>query len=203
MEVKICGIKTIDEAVSISKEKPDYIGIVLFFPKSKRNISINEAKELFPFIDPSIKKVAVTVSPDLDQIRQIEEAGFDILQIHGEFDTCLFSKIKLPVIKAFNEGNLESLDLYIDIESVYAFLFDAACPGSGKTFDYNSLPDLSSLSKKIMLSGGLNPSNVSLAIKSVHPDIVDVSSGVENADGNGKDLKKVHDFIANARATIV
>ena len=62
---------------------PDYIGFVLFFPKSKRNISIEQAKQLLEKVDEKIETVAVVVSPTTEQVKQIEEVGFNHIQIHG------------------------------------------------------------------------------------------------------------------------
>ena len=50
--------------------------------------------------------------------------------------------------------------------------------------------------KLLLLAGGLNPDNVRMAIEAVHPDGVDVSSGVENDDKAGKNPEKIHDFVA-------
>lgn len=60
------------------------VGMVLFFEKSKRNITIDNAKEIMKTLDDKIKTVAVVVSPTIDQIEEIENAGFDYIQIHGE-----------------------------------------------------------------------------------------------------------------------
>ena len=199
MEVKICGIRTLDEAKKISDLNPDYLGFVLFFPKSKRNISIDDAATIIKAV-PAVKKVAVTVSPTLEQIKKIEYARFDILQIHGAFDISLLKDTDIPVIRAFNAGNIEDLSSYIDNDKVVGLLFDAPSPGSGQTFDYSLIPDIKDNDKKIFLSGGLNPSNVKSAIQAVNPHAVDVSSGVENIDGTGKDIKLVEEFIKAARS---
>lgn len=54
--------------------------------------------------------------------------------------------------------------------------------------------------KLLLLAGGLNPDNVRMAIEAVHPDGVDVSSGVENDDGAGKNAEKIHDFVAAVKS---
>ena len=130
----------------------------------------------------------------------IENAHFDLLQIHGDFDTSLIDYINIPVIRAFNAGNINDLSFYINNDKTLGILFDAPNPGSGKTFDYSLIPDIKDSSKKLFLSGGLNPSNVRIAIQSVNPHAVDVSSGVENSDGTGKDIKLVEEFIKAARS---
>ena len=54
--------------------------MVLFFEKSKRNITIDNAKEIMKTLDDKIKTVAVVVSPTIDQIEEIENADFDYIQ---------------------------------------------------------------------------------------------------------------------------
>ena len=78
--------------------------------------------------------------------------------------------------------------------------FDAHEPGSGKTFDWTMLENLPRDDKLFMLAGGLNPETVVKAVKAVKPDGVDVSSGVENSNYNGKDFEKVKKFIISARS---
>ena len=80
---KICGLTTCQEAEWVSEAQADYAGMVLFFPKSKRNISVTQAEKIIQALPDEIKSVAVVVSPDTDQIRQLEKAGFDLIQIHG------------------------------------------------------------------------------------------------------------------------
>ena len=83
-KIKICGLTTPQEAGWVSKAQADYAGMVLFFPKSKRNITIDQAKEIMKYLSPQIRKVAVVVSPSALQIKEIQENGFDIVQIHGQ-----------------------------------------------------------------------------------------------------------------------
>lgn len=84
-KIKICGLTSSAEARYLNENHVDFAGMVLFFPKSKRNISIEQAKEIMAALDASIKRVAVVVSPSIEQVRQIEAAGFDYVQIHGKF----------------------------------------------------------------------------------------------------------------------
>ena len=67
---------------------------------------------------------------------------------------------------------------------------------SGKTFDWKLVDNIPRDEKLLLLAGGLNPDNVRMAIEAVHPNGVDVSSGVENDDGVGKNPEKIHDFVA-------
>ena len=69
MKIKICGITTEEEVKWLNQANVDYAGFVLFFEKSKRNVSLERAKELLKVLDGSITPVAVTVEPEIEQIR--------------------------------------------------------------------------------------------------------------------------------------
>ena len=93
MLIKICGLTKVTEADYLNANHVDFAGFVLFFPKSKRNITIEQAKEIMAHLNATIKKVAVVVKPDLAQIQQIEAAGFDYIQIHSDIAPILLEQI--------------------------------------------------------------------------------------------------------------
>ena len=191
-KIKICGLTSPAEARYLNENHVDFAGMVLFFPKSKRNISIEQAKEIMAALDASIKRVAVVVSPSIEQVRQIEAAGFDYIQIHGEIPE---AAIAIPILKAFNVSDMGSYEKYHNDSRIAGYVFDAIEPGSGKTFDWKLVDNIPHDEKLLLLAGGLNPDNVRMAIEAVHPDGVDVSSGVENDDKAGKNPEKIHDFV--------
>ena len=193
--VKVCGLTDTVEADYLNKNKVDFAGFVLFFPKSKRNISIEKAEQIMAELDENIKKVAVIVSPDESEIQQINGSGFDYVQIHGEIKDRLLEQISKPVFKAFNIKDIKNIHKYQNIAKIVGYVFDAAVPGSGKVFDWSILNDIKRDAKTFILAGGLNDSNVREAVKLVNPDVVDVSSGVEYDSGNGKDPEKIKQFI--------
>ena len=198
-KVKICGLTSPAEARYLNENHVDFAGMVLFFPKSKRNISIEQAKEIMAALDASIKRVAVVVSPSIEQIRQIEAAGFDYVQIHGEIPQPE-SAIAIPILKAFNVSDMGSYEKYHNDSRIAGYVFDAIEPGSGKTFDWRLVDNIPRDEKLLLLAGGLNPDNVRMAIEAVHPDGVDVSSGVENDDGAGKNPEKIHNFVVAVKS---
>lgn len=199
MKVKICGLTDKKEAEYLNRNHVDFAGMVLFFSKSKRNIAIEQAKDIMQELAPEIKRVAVVVAPVLEQIQQIESAGFDYIQIHGNLKEEVLERIKLPILKAFNIEDMEEYEKYRNIAQVAGYVFDACEPGSGKTFDWNLVNKLPKDEKLLFLAGGLHPGNVQEAISRVHPDGVDVSSGVEYTDRLGKDGKKIDLFVRKAR----
>jgi len=193
--VKVCGLTDTVEADYLNKNKVDFSGFVLFFPKSKRNISIEKAEQIMAELDENIKKVAVIVSPDESEIQQINGSGFDYVQIHGEIKDRLLEQISKPVFKAFNIKDIKNIHKYQNNAKIVGYVFDAAVPGSGKVFDWSILNDIKRDAKTFILAGGLNDSNVREAVKLVNPDVVDVSSGVEYDSGSGKDPEKIKQFI--------
>ncbi len=211
-QIKICGITSIKDVKIINRFKPDYIGCVLYYPKSKRNILPDLAKQIIIQLDSAIKKVAVVVSPTVQQIRDIEALGFDYVQIHGKWDKEVICNSTIPIIWAINIKNEEfdresktfysNLDIVIKSDRIYGVLFDSGTSGSGEPFSWNIVSKAQEMvvkeGKKVFLAGGLKAENVANAIRLIAPDVVDVSSGVEyenQPDRIGKDEKRIEDFI--------
>lgn len=198
-KVKICGITTLQEIEFVNKYKPDFAGFVMFFQKSKRNIDTATAQNLLANLDKSIKSVAVMVTPDIQQINAAKKVGFNYVQIHGKVENDLLEKSPLPVLRAFNVSDIEKFSEYSKFDNIKGYLFDSAVPGSGKKFDWSLLDKIDRDGKMFFLAGGLNPENVADAIAKVNPDGVDVSSGVENDNGIGKNEEKIKTFVSNVR----
>lgn len=199
MKIKICGLTKIEEAEYLNRNHVDFAGFVLFFPKSKRNNTIEHAKKIMDALNSEIKKVAVVVSPTPGEIQQIETAGFDYIQIHGALSEELLKLIHLPVIKAFNVKDMKNYETYYQCPQITGYVFDAIEPGSGKTFDWNLVKEIPRDDKLLLLAGGLNADNVANAIAALCPDGVDVSSGVEYDDAPGKDPEKIDKFVTQVR----
>ncbi|MCR5122671.1 MAG: phosphoribosylanthranilate isomerase [Ruminococcus sp.] len=199
-KIKICGL-TRDEDITILNNTPevDWGGFVLFYPKSRRNVEFDEAARLGRQLR-GIEAIAVTVSPTPEQARKISHEGFGYIQIHGELPEMTYRACYIPVIRAFNSFDPAELERCAKLDRIEYFLFDAAEPGSGKPFDWSVLSALPDYGKKIILAGGLTPDNVAAAINAIHPDRVDVSTGVE-FPGGGKDpelVKKFCEAVKNA-----
>lgn len=199
MIVKICGITDVEETEYLNENNVDMAGMVLYFPKSKRNITLEKAKEIMASLNENIKKVAVVVSPSIEQVKSIENAGFDFVQIHKDLPDGLFNETLIDVLKAFNVNDLEELGKYKKIENIKGYVFDAPTYGSGETFDWSLLNNIKRDDKLFILAGGLNGDNVRDGIKAVQPDGVDVSSGVENDNGVGKSREKIREFVMAAK----
>jgi phosphoribosylanthranilate isomerase len=220
-EVKICGITTPQEVLYLNRAGVQYAGFV-FFEKSKRNVTIQTAKDLMQKLNRDIRRVAVTVSPDVQLAKQLACAGFDILQVHGELNPEILQETKIPIWRALNlTGEAETSKVLSELEAaeaqtdstnpndsagkmrISAVLVDAPAFGSGKTFDWeNPLEEfrwrIREQGRRLILAGGLTPENVKRGIEIFSPDIVDVSSGVEGADGK-KSESLIQDFVNNTK----
>lgn len=199
VEIKICGITSSEEIAMLNEVHVDYAGFVIF-PDSKRYVTVEQAAEYKKSLLPTIKSVAVTVNPDETLVKQIEQAGFDIIQIHKLSDKKQLSKIQIPIWQALQIHSDEELITEPPAQQVSGILLDAAEYGSGKTFSWETFP-MEQLAlwkdKKLILAGGLNAANVQKGIRLFSPQVVDVSSSVEGS--NGKDFEKIKEFVRKVR----
>ena len=108
-EVKICGLKKPADAQYVNDAGADYAGFV-FYEKSRRNLSRQQAEEIMKKISPRIKKVAVTVSPDAAQIKTLQQMKFDIIQMHGKLSEDAITAAELPVWYAINLSDPEEFE---------------------------------------------------------------------------------------------
>lgn len=198
MLVKICGIKTIEDAHVAMNAGADFIGFV--FAPSQRKISPEEAVSIARSLPLSIKTVGVFVNESAEEINRISQlVGLNMVQLHGNEPPGITKQISCKVIKAFSINKIN--ERIINSYSCDYYLIDSPPNdnyqgGSGETFDWNILDQLC-LKQKLILAGGLTPQNVQQAIRTVKPIGVDVSSGVET---NGKkDQTKIKQFILNVK----
>src|SRR5699024_2398205 len=199
MKVKICGIRTIEDAKFAEANGADFIGFV--FAPSKRRVSIEEAAEIVSHLSEKSKIVGVFVNESLDNMIRIAKAvQLDYIQLHGNELPLIAKELPYPVIKAFSIDKTEPE--FIKHYPCEYLLLDSPGTiyegGSGLTFDWSKLDKLDFNKNKLLLAGSLNPENVSKAVKTTQPNRVDVYSGDESA-GN-KDQTKIKQFIYNAKA---
>ncbi len=202
-EIKICGLTCEKDIAAVNQFLPDYVGFVLFFPKSKRNLSPRRASVLKKQLDKKIKTVAVVVSPTKEHIQTIEEIGFDYIQIHGKLTKEIYEQSSIPILRAFAVSDFDQIPEYESKEKIKGFVFDSKSPGSGKTFDWKLLSTYKNgakiRGKKMFLAGGIDETNVRKAISELLPDVIDVSSSVEQTgeDGGfyGKDPEKIKTIV--------
>ncbi|MBO0601736.1 phosphoribosylanthranilate isomerase [Sporosarcina sp. E16_3] len=189
-KVKICGLKEPQHVKTAVDAGVDAIGFV--FAPSRRQVTITEAQELAKEIPPGVLKIGVFVDASRDEIEQTyREVPLDFVQFHGDESSDFIKKVGLPSIKVLSVYSDEDAKRSAHYETDY-FLFDTPGTdfkgGSGMTFDWQLMKDVGVQSEKIILAGGLNADNVAQAIRTVHPYMVDVSSGVESMGRKDENL---------------
>ena len=204
IRVKICGITRVEDALSAVYAGADAIGLVFYTP-SPRSVSIAQAQAIVNAMPPFVSVVGLFVNATNDEIHSVlSQVRLDIVQFHGDETPAQCAQINLPYYKAIRvKPDTNLLQYAIDFKAARALLLDTysehAYGGTGHTFDWNLIPK--NLFKPIVLAGGLDASNVVVAIEQVQPYAVDVSGGVELSKGI-KDAAKIAAFmqgVSNAR----
>ena len=208
IRVKICGLTSPADVAAVAASGAAYAGFV-FFAKSPRNLTIDQARLAALAAPPGLAKVALTVDADdaaLDAI--VEAVPLDMLQLHGaetpERVAFVRARYGLPVMKAMGVADEGDLDGLLEMSlAADQLLIDAKPPkgadlpgGNGLPFDWRLVGRRRWL-KPWMLAGGLTPDNVAQAISLTNARQVDVSSGVERAPGV-KDYTLIDRFVRAA-----
>ena len=209
--VKICGLRRAADVAAAAAAGASYIGFV-FFAKSPRNVSFDEAARLAIDVPMGVVKVALVVDADNTFLDALTAAvPLDMLQLHGSESAARVAEVKarygLPVMKAIgiaDAGDLAQIDIYSAVAD--QLLIEAKPPkgsdrpgGNGATFDWTLLAGRKYWTVPWMLAGGLTMDNVAAAIATTGARQVDLSSGVESVPGV-KDPALIRAFIAAARA---
>ncbi len=198
-KVKICGLMELEHVKVAVESGADAIGFV--FAKSRRQVTVEQSKELATAVQSNVLKIGVFVNESLEEVGRIaREVPLDVVQLHGDEDFDYVQRLSLPTIKALSIRNQEDVRQALRYEVDY-FLFDAPGVeyrgGSGHSFDWSLLTKANISHDKVILAGGLTENNINEAINSVKPFMVDVSSGVETAQR--KDAEKIRTFIRAVR----
>jgi phosphoribosylanthranilate isomerase len=189
--IKICGLTReadVDDALDAGA---DALGFVLW-PHSARHVSLARAATLAARLPPFVTPVLLLVNPSPQEVRQATEAlPQALLQFHGDETPAMCEAAGRPYLRAARMApGFDLLNFAAQFSTAQALLLDAFVDGyggAGKVFDWSLLPP--SVPLPVVLSGGLNPANVTDGICRVRPWAVDVSSGVESAVPGQKGIK--------------
>lgn len=196
MWVKICGITNLDDALCAIEAGADALGFV-FYPKSPRYITPNDAKAIAEKLPLHVKKIGLFVDVSPEEVSfTCKEAHMDMAQIQFDVDEAFFNALKVPYVRVVRareaddvrqqyQGLIRLVDAYVE-----------GYGGAGKRIDLSWFENTDC--DNIILAGGLSPENIE-QIKPMGFYGVDVSSGVERAKGL-KDHAKVRAFIQKAKA---
>lgn len=190
ISIKICGIKTFEDIEIINRYDIQYAGFI-FAKGSKRELSVDRAKELRLNLNKNIKAVGVFTYTPIEEINYTADyCNLDIIQLHSNETDEDCKKANRTVWKSISIKSDESYDID-KYEQADGILFDTYKPntlgGSGEVFNWDKVKGLSQ-KYFIILAGGLNESNIVEAIDTVKPQVVDICSGVET-DGFKDEIK--------------
>ena len=203
MIFKICGLREKESLICCEANKVEFFGLV-FYEKSPRNINHNKAKQLVNFSkNLSIKPVGVFVNHKISDLKNIIRLlNLKYIQLHGEENQSYINEIKkefkLKIIKKISIKNQSDLNKINDIENIDYLLFDYKPKsnelpgGNSKSFDWSLLKKVT-IKLPWFVSGGINESNIKNIQKTINPNGIDLSSGVERSLGI-KSNKKINNL---------
>ena len=199
-KVKICGLYRDDDIDYVNEVLPDYIGFVIYYPKSHRSIDLFEAKRLKEKLDSKIKAIGVFVNQHIELVKTAYRQGIiDIVQLQGdeneEYIRTLKDKLGITIIKSFSIKTELDIELANKSNADIVLLYTE--PKEGEGYYKFILDKIKDIKKNYILAGGLNADNVGSIVKNLHPYCVDVSSGVET--DKKKDLEKIKNFVKAVR----
>jgi phosphoribosylanthranilate isomerase len=183
--IKICGLTRETDVDDALQAGADALGFVLY-AKSPRALTLARAAELIKRLPPFVTPVLLFVNAGPDELQAALQAVPNALvQFHGDESPADCTAVARPYLRAVRMGpGVDLLDSAAQFHSAQALLLDAHVEGyggGGKVFDWSQIPP--SVPLPVVLSGGLNPANVTDGVLSVRPWAVDVSSGVEVSKG--------------------
>lgn len=201
--IKFCGMTRAGDVRLASELGVDAVGFV-FAHGSSRRIRPEEARLMRIALAPLVDAVALFMDNSADEVREaVRQVRPTLLQFHGQEDDAFCRGFGVPWLKVVPMGggdNEASTALQLRYPGAAGFLFDGhvagAHGGSGKLFDWTRMP--TTLTKPMLVAGGLTPDNVFDAVLATSPWGVDVSSGIESAPGI-KDGHRMRRFVEEVR----
>ena len=203
MLIKICGIQNEDTLLCCENNNISFFGMI-FYPKSPRNISLENASILQKKSEHlNIKGVGVFVNKNINELEGIiKNLKLKFIQLHGSEDEAylkILKKNNVNIIKSISIRDKDDFNKIYKYKSADYFLFDykplkGELPGgNSKSFDWNLLKNLET-DKPWFLSGGININNIQQILHELNPFGIDLSSGVEKELGI-KDNGIINNFI--------
>ena len=189
-KIKICGLKRIEDVISVNVAEPDYCGFIFNVSGSRRSIGAEQLNILVDMLNPEIVPIGVFVNEKTDVIlRIVRESVIRMVQLHGqengEIIHTIQSKAQVPVIKAVSVRSKEDVRSAVLSPADY-LLFDCGEGGTGQTFDWNLLEDIP---RPYFMAGGIGTHNMEEVLRRFSPFALDVNSSVET--DRQKDGKKI------------
>jgi phosphoribosylanthranilate isomerase len=200
VRIKICGVKTPEDALAAVEAGADLIGIN-FVEGSPRQVDRKQAIEICEALEGhDVERVALFRDAHWDDIdRILRRVPFERVQFHGSESEDDIEAIDLPSIKAIRGADQEAADTYPG--SILLLDHPHQGGGQGQAWDWSEAEDLIVHGHDVIIAGGLTPENVAEALADVGeipPWGVDVATGVEG-DDHRKDPAKMRAFVEAVR----
>ena len=199
-KIKICGLSRPEDIKAVNEVRPDFAGFVIEVPKSRRNVSAGQVRELAKGLAEQIQAVGVFVNASVELVAGLLNDGtLAMAQLHGSEDEAYIRELRQqtdkPLIQAFSIRTERDVERALQSSADY-LLLDQGSGGTGQCFDWSLIPELT---RPFFLAGGLGASNLSEAISRVKPWAVDLSSSLET-EGR-KDPAKIQAAVALVRSS--
>ncbi len=199
MKLKICGLSKPDDVTTCIRNKVDYCGFILNFPKSHRFITFDKAKDLTKINKGISKFVGVLVKPNEQELDKFSNLNLDYFQLYGDYSDSELFRIKekygKKIITAVQVKKKEDIDKYKVIESGSdIILWDSSGYEESLSWDYNWIKSLSINIEK-MVAGNITIDKLNDLTGLA--DIIDVSGALET--NKVKDINKIKKFSAEVK----
>ena len=204
--IKVCGIKSAEEALGAIDAGANTIGMLIGVPEYVEDkITSDLAKEIVNILPGNIRTVMVTHLLEIPKIIEIAKfTDVSVIQIHSDLSTDGMRQLKknlpeLELMKAINVMDNTSIETAKEYEPYSDMILldsrtNEKIGGTGKTHDWViSERIVNEINIPVILAGGLNSDNIENAIKKVKPAGIDANSGLENNNGS-KDFEKIKIF---------
>lgn len=201
LKLKVCGITELEDARYLAGAGVDYLGFIQH-EDSPRYAPPALAADIIEWVHGPTP-VGVFVNAPADEVNAAAlEAGFELVQLHGNEPPELVAAVERPVVKAIHvrhdasSGQLRALFERYEAVSDY-FLLDThdanVWGGTGDSFNWRVARELSA-DYPIFLAGGIDANNLRRAVETTMPYAVDLSSSLEHEPGV-KSFEKIDAFM--------
>jgi phosphoribosylanthranilate isomerase len=198
LRVKLCGVRTVNDAVLCAEAGADEIGVV-FAPRSRRCVTAETASAIRAALPAQLPLIGVFQDAGLGEALAIaRDVGLAAVQLHGRLPA---PRGELALYAAVQIDGESALAALAGLHGFRRVLLDGpAGGGRGVSFSWSlARKARAHFDAEVFIAGGLTAENVGEAIRASRPDGVDVSSGIEGSDGF-KDAQRVRAFVRAARA---
>jgi phosphoribosylanthranilate isomerase len=214
VDVKFCGMTRAEDIIEAARLGASYVGVI--FAGGPRQVTVDQAESILRAAPSSVRRVGVFGTQRADEIGEIaDRVGLDVVQLHAGGDVKRAADVRShfggevwSVVSA--EGASLPTGLAALFATADAVLLDSRVPGklggTGVPMPWSEIATALRKARgnvgRLVLAGGLRPENVVEAIDALHPDVVDVSSGIEVSPGE-KDHRRMRLFMDAVQSTQV